>query len=176
MVRLKKINSHNDFDPEKEEEKEERFLDRSGFREAMNRFFDESLWYPWTFRHSPMLPGFVGRHFSYPRIDLTENNKEIKIAADVPGVDPDKLDVTVEDDRVVLKGVMEEEKENKDKGKNYYRYERQYGSFLRQIPLPVRIKVDGAVAEYANGVLRLTLPKSEPRKNRKIKVEKKPEI
>jgi len=93
-----------------------------------------------------------------PKVDVTENDKEIKISAELPGMDEKDIDVSLQNDILTIKGEKKEEKE--DKGKDYYRMERSYGSFIRTIPLPVEVETDKVEARFKKGVLSITLPKT----------------
>src|SRR5574340_316343 len=93
-----------------------------------------------------------------PRIDVTENDKEMKISAELPGMDEKDIDVSLQNDMLTIKGEKKEEKE--DKGKDYYRMERSYGSFSRSIPLPIEVETDKVEAKFKKGVLSITLPKT----------------
>lgn len=93
-----------------------------------------------------------------PSVDVTENDKEIKISAELPGMDEMDIDVSLQSDMLTIKGEKKEEKE--DKGKDFYKMERSYGSFSRTIPLPVEVETDKAEAKFKKGVLIITLPKT----------------
>lgn len=93
-----------------------------------------------------------------PKVDMTENDKEIKISAELPGMDEKDIDVSLQNDMLTIKGEKKEEKE--DKGKDYYRMERSYGSFSRTIPLPVEVETDKVEAKFKKGVLSITIPKT----------------
>ena len=93
-----------------------------------------------------------------PQVDVTENDKEIKISAELPGMDEKDIDLSLQNDMLTIKGEKKEEKE--DKGKDYYRMERSYGSFIRTIPLPVEVETDKVEAKFKKGVLSITLPKT----------------
>ncbi len=93
-----------------------------------------------------------------PKVDVTENDKEIKISAELPGMEEKDIDVSLQKDMLTIKGEKKEEKE--DKGKDYYRMERSYGSFSRTIPLPVEVETDKVEAKFKKGVLNITLPKT----------------
>jgi HSP20 family protein len=93
-----------------------------------------------------------------PRIDVTEDGKKIKISAELPGMDEKDIDLSMQNDTLTIKGEKREEKE--DKGKDYYRMERSYGSFIRTIPLPVEVDTDKVEAKFKKGVLSITLPKT----------------
>jgi HSP20 family protein len=107
------------------------------------------------FDMEPFESGFGG--FS-PNIDITENDKEIKVSAELPGMSEKDIDVSLQNDMLTIRGEKKGEKE--DKGKDYYRMERSYGSFSRSIPLPVDVETDKAEAKFKSGVLSITLPKS----------------
>lgn len=93
-----------------------------------------------------------------PRVDVSETDKEIKVSAELPGMDEKDIEVTLNKDSLTIKGEKKEEKE--DKGKDYYRMERSYGSFSRTIPLPLEVETDRAEATFKKGVLTVTLPKT----------------
>ena len=94
-----------------------------------------------------------------PSIDVVENDKDIRISAELPGMEEKDIDVSLSRDSLTIKGEKREEKE--DKGKGYYRMERSYGSFSRTVPLPSEIDQDKVKATFKKGVLTVTLPKTE---------------
>ncbi|MCX8026866.1 MAG: Hsp20/alpha crystallin family protein [Thermodesulfovibrionales bacterium] len=94
-----------------------------------------------------------------PKIDVVDSDKDIKITAELPGMDEKDIDVSVTKNAVTIKGEKKVEKE--DKGKDYYRMERSYGSFCRTIPLPVEVNLDKAEAKFSKGILTINLPKTE---------------
>ncbi len=104
-----------------------------------------------------------------PRIDVYEKDDNIIIEAEVPGIDPESLDVRIYPDRVRIKA--ERKQENKAESDNYYYCERFYGTFVREIPLPVEIDVENAKATYKHGVLTLELPKIKEEKEEGKKLD-----
>lgn len=92
-----------------------------------------------------------------PRINVVESDKELKVSAELPGMDEKDIEVTLSRDLLTLSGEKTGEKE--DKGKNYYRMERSYGSFRRSISIPCEIDADKVEATLKKGVLTVTLPK-----------------
>jgi len=124
------------------------------FHHDMDALFDE------FFSGFEMGPSF-SRHGSgfTPNIDIRENDKEIRVSAELPGIDEKDIDITLNHDSLTIKGEKKEEKE--DKGKDYYRMERSYGTFCRTIPLPVEIETDKVNAHYRKGILTVTIPKSK---------------
>lgn len=93
-----------------------------------------------------------------PRIDVTEDGNEIRISAELPGMDEKDIDLSIQNNMLTIKGEKKEEKE--DKGKDYYRMERSYGSFVRTIPLPVEVDTDKVEAKFKKGILSIALPKT----------------
>jgi HSP20 family protein len=105
--------------------------------------------------------GFMERYGAFnPQIDVTENDKEIKVTAELPGLDEKDVEVSLSNGTLTISGEKKAEKE--DKAENYYRLERSYGSFQRVIPLSTEVEADKVEAAFKNGVLRITLPKLHP--------------
>ena len=104
-----------------------------------------------------------------PRVDIAEDEKNVYLHAELPGVERDNVKISVTEDRVLtLKG--EKNREVKVEGKNYVRTERNYGSFSRAFALPDTIDVEKVEAKFDNGVLNLTLPKTEPPKPKEVAI------
>ena len=97
-----------------------------------------------------------------PRVDVTEDNENLYVEADIPGVDKKDVKVSVVGDVLTISG--EKKKESRDEKKNYYRIERTSGSFSRSFTLPSEIHSDKIAAEFKDGVLKITLPKTEEAK------------
>jgi HSP20 family protein len=97
-----------------------------------------------------------------PQIEVLHNNGQFMVRADLPGLRKDDVKVEVTDDLLTISGERKEEKEEKREG--FYRSERSYGSFYRQIPLPEGARTENAAATFVNGVLEITIPapKVEP--------------
>lgn len=130
-------------------------------RDAMNRLFDESFWHPFgSFFSDP----FAGSH----AIDLSETEKEVKVKIDIPGYDPSKIKVDIEDNILTISGEKSEEREEKDE--RFYRKERSSGHFSRCISLPKYIDADGAKCTANNGSLEIVIPKMETSKKKSIKI------
>ena len=104
-----------------------------------------------------------------PPVDIYENDQNIVLKAELPGVDPKDVDIRVEDGTLYLKGERKFEKETKEE--NYHHVERSYGTFVRTFQLPRSVNTDNVVAEYKDGVLTLTLPKREEAKSKTIKIQ-----
>ena len=126
------------------------------------------------FRGFDLEPRWTHRLSSFnPHVDVTETEKEIKITAELPGIDEKDIDVSVTRDTLTLKGEKKEEKE--DNGKDYYRMERSYGSFSRTIPLPVEVDTEKILASYKKGILNIKIPKSAKAMEGKKKIAIKAE-
>ncbi|WP_299462796.1 Hsp20/alpha crystallin family protein [uncultured Gimesia sp.] len=104
-------------------------------------------------------------------LDMSETDDEIEVRMDVPGIQPEEIEVEVSGNTLFIKGERKEEKEAK--GKTYHRIERTYGSFSRSVTLPCDVESDHIEAQCENGVLTVTLPKSDFRKPQKITVKSK---
>ena len=127
-------------------------------QEEMNRFLSESS------------TGWSEGMWN-PQIDIVDEKDHLVVKADIPGMSKDEIQVTVEDDNLILKG--EKKHEEKTKDKNFIREERSYGAFYRSIPLPAHVKADGVKAFYKNGVLELEVPQKEESKPKQINIEVK---
>ncbi|MBY0356576.1 MAG: Hsp20/alpha crystallin family protein [Candidatus Obscuribacterales bacterium] len=103
----------------------------------------------------------IGMGAYIPRLDTTEQGNEIKITAEVPGIDDKDLDVTVNDDSVTIKGDKKDEVTQSKADKSFHAIERSYGAFERTISLPCKVQSENAQAILKNGVLTITVPKSQ---------------
>ncbi len=114
--------------------------------------------------------GAWGEEF-IPRVDVKEEEKEVIVSAELPGIEQKDIDVTVTNDSVRISGEKKQEEEEEKKG--YYRRETSYGSFERVIDLPTEVDEGKAEAKFSNGVLTIRLPKSEEAqaKHKKIKIK-----
>ena len=104
-----------------------------------------------------------------PAVDIYDNNSNLVIKADLPGMAQKDIDVSVEDDVLRIKG--EKKKEHEEKKDDYFRLERSYGYFERSFALPTNVDAAKVKATYKDGVLELTLPKREEAKPKQIKVD-----
>jgi HSP20 family protein len=101
-------------------------------------------------------------------LDVVEEGDNILVHASMPGIEPDNIDVTVENDVLTIKGRSSMEREHKEG--NFLMKERRTGSFHRSLRLPDTVDADKAVPHYDKGVLTVTLPKVEAKKARKLNV------
>jgi HSP20 family protein len=136
----------------------------NAFHQEMDRLFDN--FFGSGFGLTPSRHGFMAGFGEFnPQVDVTENDKEVKVTAELPGLEDKDIEVSLSHDVLTISGEKKNEKE--DKGDNYYHMERSYGSFQRSIPLPAEVEADKVEAEFKNGVLNITLPKTTTAQNRK---------
>jgi HSP20 family protein len=138
----------------------ERMFDRFGLPSFRRMFDPEPGW--------PSLRHFA---FSAPPIDMSEDETSYKITAELPGLDANDVDVQVAGDTLVLKGEKRQEKE--ERNKNYHFSERSYGAFQRAFDLPASVDRDNIAAEFAKGVLTITLPKTKAAQQQAKKIDVK---
>lgn len=137
------------------------FRDLRTLQEEVNRLFSTNL------TRSFGDEG-IGRGAWSPSVDIYENKDHIVLEAELPGMRREDFELSVENNVITLRG--ERQFEKKDEADNYHRVERSYGSFTRSFTLPQTVSAEGASAEYRNGVLRVTLPKREEAKARRIEI------
>lgn len=126
------------------------------FRREMDQVFDN--FFGRGFGLTPFGSNFMEGFGEFnPRLDVTETDQEVKITAELPGLEEKDIDVSLSHDTLTISGEKKNEKE--DKSENYYRLERSYGSFQRAIALPAEVDGDKVKATFKNGVLQITLPK-----------------
>ena len=132
----------------------DKFMDEFG---EMSRFLD-----------SPNIPVlFKGGE---PKVDIIENGKEIVVKADVPGVKKEDMQVTVTEDSITFRG--EAKSATEVKKENYYHSERFCGCYSRTLPLPAAVDANQAKARFEDGVLTVTIPKTEkPAKGHTVTIE-----
>lgn len=104
-----------------------------------------------------------------PALDLSETEAAVEVKMDVPGLKPEDIEIQVRGNLLTISGKTKEEKE--EKGREYHRIERRQGEFSRSVTLPCDVVGTKAKAEYKNGVLTLTMPKTEPVHTQKIEVK-----
>jgi HSP20 family protein len=115
-------------------------------------------------------PGVFGRDFQFmPEANITESEKAIEVAIELPGLKPEDVKVELHDRALWISGEKKEEKE--EHGKTFHRMERRSGSFRRVFNLPVEVKDANVDANFDDGVLTITLPKTENAVPKKIEVK-----
>ncbi len=122
------------------------------FQDTVSRMLSEPAARPWS-----------------PSVDILENENELVLKADLPEVDPNNVEIRLENGTLTLKG--ERKFEEQKNGKGYHRIERSYGSFVRAFSLPDTVDSEKVRADYKAGVLTITLAKKEVAKPKSVKVE-----
>lgn len=136
------------------------FAEMRSLREVMDRLFDESFVQPAAWLERTM-PGDLD-------LDLIETGDALVVKASVPGVKPEDVDITVQNNVLTIQGETREEREAAEG--RYHRRERRYGSFRRSVALPVDVNADAADARFEDGVLTITLPKTEQARAKRIPI------
>ena len=109
------------------------------------------------------------RPLDFPPVNIWTGRDDVILTAEVPGMDPDDLDISVQGDAVTIRG--ERKPDEIKEGETYHRQERGHGQFVRTIQLPHQVDANQVEAHYTKGVLRLTLPRAEADKPRQITVK-----
>lgn len=123
----------------------------------MNRIFDDS--FTPRYRQAP----------AYPAMNVWTSEEGLKITAEVPGVNPKDIDISVIGNTLTLTGVREPDEQKE--GSRYHRQERGYGNFTRSLQLPYSVNVNKVEANFKNGVLNIALPRAEEDKPKKIAIK-----
>jgi HSP20 family protein len=137
------------------------FRDLRTLQEEVNRLFSTNL-------SRSFGDEGIGRGAWTPTVDIYENKDQIVFEAELPGMNREDFELTVENNVLTLRGERKFEKQ--DEGDNYHRVERAYGTFTRSFTLPQTVSAENATAEYKNGVLRVVLQKKEEVKARRIEI------
>lgn len=106
-----------------------------------------------------------------PSVDVYQDKDNVIVEMDAPGIDADKVDISVENDVLTVSGSREDKREVKRE--DYYRKEIHSGSFSRSVILPMQVRGSEAEAEFKKGILKITMPKAEEVKPKKIAVKVK---
>ena len=127
------------------------FSDRFGFlkRKEADEEYDNAVWMPLT--------------------DIQEDKDNFKLSVDLPGVPKENVKISFSDGQLSISGERKQEKEAK--GSTYHRVERTYGKYYRSFTLPKEIKIDKIDAEYKDGQLFITIPKSEEAKPKELEIK-----
>jgi HSP20 family protein len=140
----------------------------TAFRREMDRLFDTffrepfgAMEWPWAGRGGEFLPA----------VDVVEEDDGVTVRAELPGIDPKDLDISITGNELTLKGEKRESAEKK--GKGYSRSETRFGSFHRTVQLPEGVDTQQVDAQYANGVVTLKLKKDPAFATKKIQVQVK---
>lgn len=156
---VKRVRGRHESMPEKRSD----FAPFRDLQSEMNNLFED------FFTDFPLAP-YVGsrdlglERFS-PLMDVSETDKEVKVSAELPGMDEKDITVEMDDSTITIKGEKKAEKE--EKGKNWYRKEQSYGSFHRSLDLPSTVDGAKAKAQFKKGLLTVTAPKREEEQSKR---------
>lgn len=128
-----------------------------------DKMFDEMM--PSRMMRRGGMAGFM------PAVDVYDNKKDVVVEMPVTHIDPEKVDISIKDNMLHVKGATQKKTEVEDK--NYYRREISSGSFYRTIPLPTDVIPEKTSAIVEDGVLKISMPKAKETKKKEIKVEVK---
>ncbi|WP_243358375.1 Hsp20/alpha crystallin family protein [Fundidesulfovibrio terrae] len=129
--------------------------------EAMERLMREPF---------PGFPGFSGKGDITPSLDVKETGDEILVSAELPGIDPKDVELTLDNGVLTIKGEKREETEKKE-GENVLSREIRYGSFSRSMAMPGEVLADKATATFDKGVLKISIPKAEGSKSTRVSIQ-----
>ncbi len=137
----------------------------------MDRLWDQV--FPTSRRFLKELPvkAIMERETTPPAIDIIERPDAVIVKAELPGVEKDNIDISVQENRLTISGKIERDKE--EKKEDFYYSERSYTSYSRSVDIPCKVNAELITAKLKNGILTVTLPKAEEVKAKKIKVEVK---
>ncbi len=135
----------------------------SDLRTTVDRLFDDGFARPRRFISPEQAPASL----SFP-VEVSETEDALDVKAALPGVGPDQVDISVQNDVLTIRAERKEQAE--EQKRDYYRREIRYGAYHRSLALPVSVDADKAQAGFENGVLTLHLPKAEALRSKQIKV------
>lgn len=138
----------------------------ANIRDEMERLFDRLVRHPFG---TGLLSGQAADLMVGPRIDLAESDNDITVTAELPGLDPKDIEISVTGNVLTIRGEKKQEKE--EKNRNYHYVERQFGSFQRSVQLPSSVDTDKIDAVSKNGTLTITLAKQAGAKPRRIEIK-----
>jgi HSP20 family protein len=142
----------------------EPFRDLASLQERMNRLFDESFKGIGRGTEDDWLLGGTWA----PAVDIFEQEGNIVLKAELPGIDPKDVDIRLENNVLTLRG--ERKVDNEVKRESFHRIERAYGTFARSFTLPSTVDQQSIKADYKDGVLKVVLPKREEAKPKQITI------
>jgi HSP20 family protein len=133
-------------------------------REAMDHLFNDAFTRPLSFN---------GGNWSVPAVDMYQTDNDVVIKAALPGIKAEEVQINVTGEMLIIKGEIRQDEEKGGKEKAYHLREQRWGTFERSIGLPTEVDADKAKADFENGVLTVTLPKTEKVKPKSITIKTK---
>ncbi len=153
-----------------DQDMEEAFLALEQMQQRMNRMFENAMR-----NAAPMAESFfsdmdnMAEGFA-PAFDIQDDGKNYIVQGDLPGLEKDKIGITVRSSQLLIDGKRENVSEKKDEQTGFYSQERSYGSFSRSLPLPGPVDEAAIKADYKNGVLTIILPKAPEKDGQKVAI------
>lgn len=141
------------------------FADLSSLRRSMDHLLDEF----YATRRAPALGTRMMGMGWEPAVEMSETENEVLVKAELPNIDSKNININITNDTITIQG--ETRSEHEDKGRIYHHREVRYGAFTRTLELPTEVKGEEAKAVYKDGVLEITIPKSERVKPTTVKVQ-----
>ncbi len=143
------------------------FSELESLRKEMERLIDE--FFPTKGSYISPVWRRSAEEVAVPSVDMVDRGDEILVSMEMPGVEKDNIDVSIQEDTLTVKGTIKKETEEKEE--NYIKRERTYSSFERALRLPVKVNPEKIKAVLKNGILYIHLPKAEEVKPKKIKID-----
>ncbi len=129
-----------------------------------------SIWNPWGMSKDMMGMSGMDMDSEY-NMDVWEEGDNVMVKLKAPGFQKDQIDINIEPKQITITGKSEQQTEEEDKNRKYYRKEIEQRSFTRTAPLPTEVVPDRASAKYENGILMITLPKSGESKPKNVQIK-----
>ena len=148
----------------------EKWRPRKDIEKFLESMFDEPF-SPRSWKGLPSIRKMREFMAISPAVDMYDNEKEVVVKAEVPGMDKKNINISVADSTLTIKGEMKKEEETKEE--DYYYAERSYGSFSRRLELPAKVQESKIKANIKDGILEIHLPKAPESKAKEIKIDDK---
>ena len=138
------------------------------FSRRINKFMNQAFT-----QGAPLMQSVFQNNLDFtPAVDIEETDNAYIVEGDLPGLDKNKIDITVRNNLLTIRGVREVSTDTQDNSKGYFSQERSYGSFSRSLALPGPVDESRVTAEYKNGVIKITLPKlAQDKELQKVQVK-----
>ena len=143
-------------------------LSSAPFFNSFDRFFTDDQSFPVSFLSRAQGEDLTEQRWR-PAVDVHESEAAFHFTAELPGLTKEDIEITLDENNLTLKG--ERKFEEKEESENYHRIERSYGSFTRSFSLPGQVDTEKVTAEFKNGVLHITVPKTEQALPKKITID-----
>lgn len=138
--------------------------------DEFDHFFDDFLSRRWPRLLDWNFPTGPSLERGLPKVDIIDHDKDVEVHAALPGVKKEDLDVSISNQTITIRTSTKEEKKEEEKGK-YFRREITRGEFQRTLSLPDNVDGDNAKASFKDGILKITIPKTEKSKRKTIEIK-----